>query len=174
MVELSDGLICVNLAKDQVDLAQIKNRRFMYHPEGWLILGAEDVVSCKKDGLLKSHAEEYYEASSMEELPPFDEFVRGWIGVGGAYKDGIVHFAPHIPSRDIGLFEKAFDFVETVLKNGFGDKAVLRGFPGAWEQTVSDVFKDTPPLDERLCSAGERSEKTCSQKIEFDAQERAL
>lgn len=166
MLSLSCGLICVNLARERVDLSKIDNRRFMYHPDGWLILGAEDVVSRKKDGLLKSHAEEYYEASLTEKLPPFDEFVRGWIGVGGAYKDGIVHFAPHIPSRDIVLFEKAFDFVEAVLRNGFSDKAVLRGFPGAWEQTVFDVFKDSVPLDERLCSASERSAETVSGEFE--------
>ena len=45
---MSERLFCVNLNCTAVDLMQIDNRRFMYHPDGWLILGAEDTVSGKK------------------------------------------------------------------------------------------------------------------------------
>lgn len=140
-MEPDDKLCAFDLSKTHVDLSLIKNRRFMYHPNGLLILGDENVASCTKKGLAKSHAVEYAEASALSrELPPFDDFVRGWIGVGRSYKDGIIHFAPHIVTQNIDLFEKAFSFIETALQNGFSPRTVLRGFPGAWEQTVNDVF----------------------------------
>lgn len=156
---LDNGLVCVNLNNTNVDLSKIENRRFMFHPKGWLVLGEEDVCRGK---LFKSHAEEYYEATKLHSLPAFDSFVRGWIGVGGGYPKGVVHFAPNIPSKDIELFDKAFSFVETVLKNGFSKDAVLRGFPGDWEQTIRKVIPDLESLEEKLVKATKRSEEFCN------------
>lgn len=146
---------CVDLNRTQVDLMQIKNRRFMYHSNGLLILGAEDTAKGNK--LQGSHAEEYHEASERYALPPYDDFIRGWIGVGGAYKDGIIHFAPAIPAENIVMFDKAFDFIEAALENGFSRNAVLRGFPGAWEQAIGSVVPEGPSLDARLTDAQNRS-----------------
>lgn len=158
MVHIWNDLMCVNLKKEQIDLMQIGNRRFMYHPDGWLILGAEDVVNRKGAKLLKSHAEEYHEASEMQEgLPGFDCFIRGWIGVGGSYKKGIIHFAPHIPAENVEMFEQAFDFIEAALENGFGRNAVLRGFPGAWEQKIKEIIPEKDSIDDVLLHAAQRS-----------------
>ena len=153
-IVISGNLLCVDLKRTQVDLMEIDNRRFMYHPDGWLILGAEETVSRKK--LLKSHAEEYHDASNNYVLPPYDDFIRGWIGIGGSYKDGIIHFAPNIPSENIEMFEKAFDFIEAALENGLNKNAVLRGFPGSWEQTIQQVLPDKS-LDDVLENAKGRS-----------------
>lgn len=156
-VGMCKHLFCVDLNRTRIDLKQVENRRFMYHPNGLLIMGAEDVVNSRGAKLVKSHAEEYHEAGESYVLPPFDDFVRGWIGVGGDYKDGIIHFAPHIPSKDIELFDKAFDFIEAALENGFDKNAVLRGFPGAWEQAIGSIISDEPSLDARLSDAQSRS-----------------
>ena len=83
-----------NLNESSLDLSCIDNRRFMYHPNGWLILGAEGTVRAGK--LIGSHAEEFGVVAEHtdDSLPSYDEFIRGWIGFGGAYKYGIVHLRP--------------------------------------------------------------------------------
>lgn len=140
-VRVCDHVFCVDLNRTSVDLMQVKNRRFMYHSNGLLIMGAEDTAKGNK--LIGSHAEEYHDASKLYVLPPYDDFIRGWIGVGGKYKDGIIHFAPAIPANNIKMLDKAFDFIEAALANGFSRKAVLRGFPGAWEQKINAVLPET-------------------------------
>lgn len=150
---LVPDLCLIDLNKCNVDLMQIQNRRFMYHPSGLLLLGEEDTVNMK--GLFKSHAEEHYEAEERFQikLPPYDDFIKGWIGVGKSYPYGIVHFAPHIPDGHIGLFDKAFSFVEVVQENGFSYRSVLRGFPGKWEQTIGEMLGKEPPLEEKIRKA---------------------
>lgn len=163
----STTLQVFNLNNYKIDLSSVENRRFMYHPDGWLVLGAEDTVNRRGQGLLKSHAEEHFEAKrECDSLPAFDEFVRGWIGFGGAYKNGIIHFAPNIPSKDIELFDKAFSFVETVLENGFTKDAVLRGFPGDWEQPIRAVLPDRKPTlaDALSVASMQVSSKQCSEQ----------
>lgn len=156
---ISNDLCLFNFNKCGLDLSRIENRRFMYHPDGWLILGIENAVS--SDKLLGSHAEEFGEILECvnDNLPSYDEFIRGWIGVGGAYKKGIIHFAPHIPDGHVELFDKAFSFVEVALKNGFTEKAVLRGFPGKWEQTISEMLGVEESLDKKIESAKQLSSK---------------
>lgn len=155
--ELCSDLMVINLHQTCVNLMDTDNRRFMYHPSGWLILGAEGTVSRGK--LHSSHSEEHYEAKKICLLPEFDEFIRGWIGVGGSYRNGIIHFAPAIPAENIEMFEKAFDFIEAALCNGFSEKAILRGFPGAWEQAISNVIPKTKSVDFLLEDALMRSIK---------------
>ncbi len=149
-VQINDGIMLMHLNKVSTDLKDIENRRFMYHPDGWLVLGAEATASYNQ--LLWSHAREYYDAGERTgvHLPPYDDFVKGWIGVdepGGKYQHGIIHFAPHIPDGHVELFEKAFSFIEAALENGFDRRCVLRGFTGAWEQTVADMLGEHQPLD---------------------------
>lgn len=150
-IGLSERVFCVDLNRTEIDLMQVKNRRFMYHPKGILIMGAEGTAS--GDELLVSHAEEYHEASELYVLPPFDDFIRGWIGVGGGYKDGIIHFAPAVPAENVEMFDKAFDFIEAALKNGFTGKAVLRGFPGKWEQRIGEIIPEKESVDDVLLHA---------------------
>lgn len=147
---ISNSLEVFDLREMQIDLMTIQNRRFMYHPDGILILGAEDTTK-KTRGVLKSHAEEYgiaFEKASSA-LPPYDEFVRGWIGVGKHYPAGIIHFAPHVPSMCGPCFESAFDFIEKATRNGFGSKCILRGFGEVWERPASDVLGESTPLQKR-------------------------
>lgn len=157
-VNMCGHMFCVDLKRAPIDLMQVENRRFMYHPKGLLIMGAEGTA--KSNQLQGSHAEEYHEASNQYVLPPYDDFIRGWIGVGGAYKDGIIHFAPNISSENIEMFEKAFDFIEVALENGFNKNAVLRGFPGSWEQKILDVLPvEEKSLDDVLVDAKSKADR---------------
>lgn len=108
--------------------------------------------------LIGSHAEEFGAVRDVNDnLPSYDEFIRGWIGVGGSYKNGIIHFAPNIPDGHVELFDKAFSFVEIALKNGFSEKTVLRGFPGKWEQTIGEMMGIENTLDKQIQQAQSQS-----------------
>ena len=165
-VNLSDikGITLVDLNKASVDFMGIENRRFMYHPSGMLVLGAED--TCLGENFY-SHSEEFYEVCKMHEheLPPFDDFIRGWIGVGGGYDNGIIHFAPNIISDNIPMFDKAFSFIEAALENGFSKEACLRGFGNKWEQKISEALGEegrrdkANSLQDRIDLAKEKSGK---------------
>lgn len=140
-INISPSLQLFDLRDEKIDLSTIKNRRFMYHSSGLLLLGAEDMVRTTR-GILKSHAEEYGEVSERfsTNLPPYDTFVRGWIGVGKNYPHGIIHFAPHVVASCTGYFNTAFDFVEAAMKNGFTSRSILRGFCDPWEQSISNLL----------------------------------
>ena len=155
-IPILEDLQLYDLSKVQLDLIQISNRRFMYHSSGLLILGDEK----KGKGLLGSHAEEYGILFEKFEkgLPPYDEFIRGWIGVGGRYKNGIIHFSPSVNASFPYQFNSAYDFVQAALRNGFTGKSILRGFGETWEQKISKYF-DIPkqPLTEILQDAERRA-----------------
>lgn len=177
---ISSSLEVFDLRDSQIDLMTIQNRRFMYHPNGILILGAEDATK-KTRGVLKSHAEEYGIAAEKvaSALPPYDEFVRGWIGVGKHYPDGIIHFAPHVPSVCGSYFEAAFDFIERAAQNGFGSKnCVLRGLGEVWERPASDVLGESmalpkkKSLDSQIQHAREQSLELKRENVAKEARER--
>lgn len=155
---IKEALQVLDLRRTSTDLTAIENRRFMFHPSGILILGAEDMVN-SSDGLFKSHAEEYGDASerSPSKLPPYDEFVRGWIGIGGDYPHGIIHFAPAISTGYLPHYNAAFSFIEESLQNGFTEQSMLRGFCHPWEQTISHLLghdrSQQPSLDEQIRKA---------------------
>ena len=163
-VNLSEikGITYVDLNKASVDFMGVENRRFMYHPSGFLVLGAEDTTLGEN---FSSHSEEFYEVCKMHEheLPPFDDFIRGWIGVGGGYDNGIIHFAPNIISDNIPMFDKAFSFIEATLENGFSNDTCLRGFGNKWEQKISEALGEegmaekSNIINERIASAKEKS-----------------
>ena len=153
-VSMCKHVFCVDLKRTHVDLMQVENRRFMYHPSGLLIMGEEGTAGGNQ--LRGSHAEEYHVASERYVLPPYDDFIRGWIGVGGGYPNGIIHFGPCISADNMVMFEKAFDFIEIALENGFGKDAVLRGFPGKWEQAIGSVIPDVLSVDTVLKDARSR------------------
>ena len=153
---IHEELQVLDLKRFQTDLTAISNRRFMYHPSGILILGDEDHLHPGRH-LYRSHAEEYGFSNERMDLPPYDEFCRGWIGVGGSYKHGIIHFAPQITTQYLSHFNAAFDFIETALENGFTEKATLRAFCDQWEQTISHMLgrdkTKKPTLDSRIQNA---------------------
>lgn len=118
-------------------MQQIKNRRFMFSPQtGELILGKQ----YKGRQLYKSHAEEHAESGATA---PFDSFIRGWIGVGKEYPQGVIHFAPHIESRNAELFDRAFDTLEAFARNGAKGDTVIRGFGNQWEQPFRNIIPST-------------------------------
>lgn len=156
IAKLSPNLQVINLKLQAIDLSQIGNRRFMYHPTGLLILGEEDKLH-PGNGLYSSHAEEYHLASSQlnQPFPSFDSFCRGWIGNSKEYPHGIIHFAPGIQANYLPHFHAAFDFLEISQNNGLTNQVVLRNFCDQWEQTLADLLRETSTsLDTKIQAAG--------------------
>lgn len=133
-IPISDALLLIDTRNDGFNMQQIKNRRFMFSPQtGELILGKQ----YRGRQLYKSHAEEHAESGARA---PFDSFIRGWIGVGKDYPQGVIHFAPHIESRNAELFDRAFDALELFAKNGAAGSTVIRGFGNQWEQPLKNII----------------------------------
>ncbi len=123
----------LNAFRTDFSIMDIGNRRFMYcAPTGTLILGAEE---CGADISL-SHAQEHMLAGVDE---PYDAFVRGWIGVGKRYKNGVIHFAPNVSTHS-PYFDAAFFALKMFKENGAIGKTVIRGFGDVWEQPLSRIF----------------------------------
>ena len=118
-------------------MQQIDNRRFMYNPKtGILVLGYQYAATSI---LISSHANELTDAGIIK---GYDDFVRGWIGTGGNYPVGVIHFAPSVEARNIELFDRAFDTLKMFQENGALAGTVVRGFGERWEQPLSDIFTD--------------------------------
>ena len=138
-IPITDALLLIDTHNDGFDMQQIKNRRFMFSPQtGELILGKQ----YRGRQLYKSHAEEHAESGATA---PFDSFIRGWIGVGKDYPQGVIHFAPHIENRNAELFDRAFDTLEVFVRNGAKGDTVIRGFGNQWEQPLQNII----PISER-------------------------
>ncbi len=123
----------ISIAKadeDKFDMMTFENRRFMYNPKtGTIVFG--------KDGELNgSHGAEFGITGCDE---AYDDFVRGWIGVGKEYPHGVIHFAPNIPPECVWLFERGFDTLEMFSAHGAGDKCIIRGFGKVWEQPLGSI-----------------------------------
>ena len=89
--------------------------------------------------MVSSHANELADAGITK---GYDDFVRGWIGTGGGYPKGVIHFAPCVDKRNIKLFDRAFDTLKMFQENGALAGTVVRGFGERWEQPLSDIFTD--------------------------------
>ena len=125
------------------NIQQIQNRRFMFQPEtGTLILGYQ----YKGNRLASSHAEEHFDSGTKE---PFDSFIRGWVGTGKDYKNGIIHFAPNIDSSNAEIFDKAFSVLEMFRANNANGNTIVRGFGSAWEQPLENIL---PERSEKVLS----------------------
>ena len=79
----------------------------------------------------------------------FDDFVRGWIGIGGDYPKGVIHFAPCVDSRNLSLFDRAFDTLELFEENGALAGTVIRGFGNRWEQPLSAILTDLRKAEQK-------------------------
>lgn len=120
-----------------IDIQQIDNRRFMYNPDtGLLVLGRQYAVTSLLDS---SHAGELAAAGITK---GYDAFVRGWVGTGGDYPVGVIHFAPSEDARNIELFDRAFDTLKMFADNGIMYGTVIRGFGKEWEQPASAILTD--------------------------------
>lgn len=129
--------MCIDTSKQVIDIQQIHNRRFLYNPRtGILVLGFQ---YAPKSLLLSSHAAELADAGITKD---FDDFVRGWIGTGGDYPKGVIHFAPCVDSKNISLFNQAFDTLEMFRENGALAGTVVRGFGSRWEQPLFAILTD--------------------------------
>lgn len=79
----------------------------------------------------------------------FDDFVRGWIGTGGNYPYGVIHFAPNVDERCADLFDRAYSTLEMFRENGALADTVLRGFGNRWERPMSDIFADMRKAEQK-------------------------
>ena len=110
---ITKELMRIDTRRQMIDMQQIDNRRFMYNPKtGILVLGYQY------------------------------DFVWGWIGTGGDYPKGVIHFAPCVDKRNIMLFDQAFDTLKMFQESGALAGTVVRGFGERWEQPLSDIFTD--------------------------------
>ena len=135
-IDIANSVMRIDTNTFYFDIQKIENRRFMFNPQtDTLILGYQ----YKGHKLISSHAEEHAAADTGE---AFDDFIRGWIGTGGKYKNGIIHFAPGIPSSIPEMFEKGFDTLEMFSKNGANKDTVIRAFGEVWEQPLSELIKE--------------------------------
>ena len=139
------------------DMQEIDNRRFMFSPQtGELILGRQ----YRGGQLYKSHAEEHFDSGAKA---PFDSFIRGWIGTGRDYPDGVIHFAPNIGTDNITAFDNAFSTLQMFSENGAAGDTVVRGFGRKWEQPLKDIIT---PTKERSKTVSEQEKNYSS--YDFD------
>lgn len=135
LVPISAAIMKIDTKTQAFNMQEIENRRFMFNPQTEiLVLGRQD----KKTSRLKaSHAVELAEAGITKD---FDNFIRGWIGTGKVYPNGVIHFAPNIDKQNIPLFEKGFSALEMFSANGANTKTIIRGFGDTWEQSLSSIL----------------------------------
>ena len=135
--ELNAALMLLDTRSMSFDMREIDNRRFMFSPQaGELILGRQ----YRGGQLYKSHAEEHFDSGAKA---PFDSFIRGWIGTGRDYPDGVIHFAPNIGTDNIPAFDNAFSTLQMFSENGAAGDTVVRGFGRKWEQPLKDIITPT-------------------------------
>ena len=133
-IVLKTSLMLIDTRYSRFNIQKIQNRRFMFSPKtDELILGRQ----YRGSSLRSSHAEEHGQAATTTS---FDTFVRGWIGTGAEYQNGIIHFAPAADGRIIDLFDLAFSTLEMFAGNGANEKTVVRGFGSIWEQPLGSIL----------------------------------
>ena len=109
----------------------------MFSPDtGELFLGRQ----YKGAKLYASHAAEHEETGTATS---FDRFVRGWVGNGGEYKDGIIHFAPPVYVQNPHQFDLAYATLQMFASNGATEKTIVRGFGPVWEQPLEAILEWT-------------------------------
>lgn len=155
--ELNAALMLLDTRSMSFDMREIDNRRFMFSPQaGELILGRQ----YRGGQLYKSHAEEHFDSGAKA---PFDSFIRGWIGTGRDYPDGVIHFSPNIGTDNITAFDNAFSTLQMFSENGAAGDTVVRGFGRKWEQPLKDIIT---PTKERSKTVSEQEKNYSS--YDFD------
>lgn len=139
-IKIAAGIMRVDTKTQNIDMLEIENRRFLFHPDtGLLVLGRQ---YGRTSGLPGSHAEELADAG---ETTNYDSFVRGWIGTGSKYPYGVIHFAPNVETNNPERYERAFQTLEMFYENGAKPQTMIRGFGKQWEQPLSSI------ITERIC-----------------------
>lgn len=101
------------------DFMQLDNRRFIFdHVSRRLIIGGKLPRSRSLEG---SHAEDWFNVTGSNKN--FDRCVRGWIGVGGSFRNGVIHFAPQ---ADV-LTDGAFAVLQLFANNNADPKCKVVG-----------------------------------------------
>ncbi len=136
-IEIAADIMRIDTFIQAIDMQQIDNRRFLFNPRtGVLVLGRQ----YKETSVVNaSHAVELADAGITKD---FDDFVKGWIGTGGAYPKGVIHFVPCVDERNAGLFDRAFDTLEMFRENGALAQTIIRGFGKRWEQPLFSILTD--------------------------------
>lgn len=116
---------------------ELGNRRFMYNPDSdQMILGG-----AKRRGQFGSHAEDFHAATGSNQ--GYDDFyMRGWVGKGGQFRNGVIHFAPPLSKKWLSnpdFFTDAYKCLDFFLHSGATPATVLRGFGDTWEQPMSAI-----------------------------------
>lgn len=129
---IAPHLMVIDTRFEYINIRDIKNRRFMFNPRtGTLILGDEKYGKT----FMGSHAEEFY-SSGVFGL--YDDYLRGWIGTGGCYRSGVVHFAPAI---ERSTFDQGFDALKMFSRlEGITARTIVRGFYGVWEEKIGSLL----------------------------------
>ena len=129
------NLMKLNIRKENFNMKDIENRRFMYSPtDKILVLGVQYPDNYP---LISSHSEELADAGIVR---GYDSYVRGWVGTGKDYPAGIIHFTPSASPQNVNLMNKAFDTIEMFKDNGAVPETVIRGLGQVWERRISSIF----------------------------------
>ncbi len=145
----------LNTKQECFQMRHIRNRRFMYDPKSQTLVLGKQYRQSKK--VISSHAEELAAAGFTA---GYDGFVRGWIGTGKQDPSGVIHFAPHILTENLALFDRAYDTLLMFAENGAAAQTCVRGFSRQWEQPMSNILPDVPekPSVKRQLQSGRTSQ----------------
>lgn len=107
------------------------NRRFIYHAQhNVLVLG----LGIHGDS---THAQEWHASNSTG---VFDETVRGWVGCGGGYPQGIIHFAPQVMlDQGIERVDAAYALIDHLMALGLSNNTTLKNFLRFGEHNFVDA-----------------------------------
>lgn len=130
--QIEDSLMIIRTRLENINILQIKNRRFMYNIQsGILILGNEAYGK----NIRSSHSKEFY-TSGAEGC--FDDYMRGWIGTSKNYPDGIFHFAPAVSKSQ---FDKGVDTLQMLMTlDGVNHNTIIRGFCDLPEIKIKELL----------------------------------
>lgn len=131
-IEITDQLIVVNLYRHEIAMGAIRNRRFLFNPDGTFIL-AEQAPEHTPIG---SHLEDF-RASGVETT--YGEFIRGWIGnCRHRYPDGVLDFYTAMQMSTERFQGMAERLIELCLENGMNANTRLRYFLGVKDRTIGE------------------------------------
>ncbi len=120
------------------DFMGVDNRRFIYDPVARRFVVGKQLMVGKRFNMDASHAEEWFDATGDNRF--FDRCVRGWMGVGGSYRNGIIHFAPPVDYTT----DAAFSCIKAFVGCGATAKTKVRGaIPRSMEEvTIGKLYPD--------------------------------
>lgn len=115
----------LHIGRDNFNIRTIRNRRFSYNSRsGELVLGSNNIGT-------SSHSQEWFDSGAQGDI---NDCVRGWIGFGGNYPNGIIHFAP--PEQ----FDSGYDTLAMFMKHGATNETIVRGFANQGVMTIGEAI----------------------------------